>query len=44
MPQHGLTAFLVAFNGGHTSLVRLLADAKADVNHADVVRFLLSLW
>jgi ankyrin repeat protein len=42
--QAGATALMSAAGGGHASLVTLLLDAKADVNHADNVRhYLLSM-
>ena len=38
MPQSGQTALLMAAVNGHTSVVTLLIDAKADVNRASNVR------
>ena len=38
LTQYGHTALIVAANGGHASVVTLLLDAKADVNHASLVR------
>lgn len=37
--QNGQTALLSASIGGHTSLARILLDAKADVNLANNVRY-----
>lgn len=42
--QDGATALLYAAMSGHASVVTLLLDAKADVNHADIVRQTLSCW
>jgi ankyrin repeat protein len=38
MQQNNQTALLMAAGGGHASVVKLLLDAKADVNHFDKVR------
>ena len=37
--QDGHTALMLAALGGHTSVVTLLLDAKADVDLADKVRY-----
>jgi ankyrin repeat protein len=41
--QAGATALISAAGGGHASVVTLLLDAKADVNHADNVRHSVSI-
>ena len=40
LSQEGQTALILAANGGHASVVTLLLDAKADVDHFEQV----SVW
>lgn len=39
MKQENRSALIVAAVGGHASVVKLLLGAKANVNHADDVRY-----
>jgi ankyrin repeat protein len=41
--QDGRTALTCAAAEGHSSVVKVLLDAKADVNHADNVRHSLCI-
>lgn len=36
--QDGATALIISANGGNESVMALLLDAKADLNHANSVR------
>jgi ankyrin repeat protein len=44
LTQNGMTALILASNGGHAEAVTLLLDAKADANCATNVRLRVFCW